>query len=337
METLDRESYTPRDVYKALDERVAGNEQAKKKISLIIWNMFHGRRSVSFLIGPTGCGKTEIIRTLEDNFLNYVRIVDANILNAEGWSSALHLSDVLSDMAEDLREDPALLVIDEFDKKVLPAVGSKGTDYNRMLQHDFLKICDGDTIELKKGDETLFIDCSRLSVIFVGAFTDIRKQKNTVRHPLGFGVQQEDEEPDKEITVNDLIKYGLAPELAGRINRIIQLDTPDNEMMLKIADMTLQNICNEMDISLRFSDELLKQLASHALESGLGARQMRTDILDILDDVLFECPEAKLCDLDAHTAETDCSYSDDDCCDDYEDYYCDDEIAEEDECTPEAA
>ena len=130
--------WTPQMIYEYLDENVYRQENAKKAAAIMLYNHLKGRRRNMILAGPTGCGKTEIWRSLQKRF-PFIKIVNGPQIACDGWKGSYHVKDIfLEEPAEKVKK--MLVVIDEADKLFEPSIGSAGVDYSRKIQNEFLKI-----------------------------------------------------------------------------------------------------------------------------------------------------------------------------------------------------
>ncbi|MCD7745304.1 MAG: AAA family ATPase [Lachnospiraceae bacterium] len=294
------QDWSPQAVYRCLDKEIMGQEKAKRAISVLFYNCLEGRRSTNLLMGSTGTGKTELFRCLRRHYPGRVVVVDASALSAEGWNGAnsTHLSSILRNNPE-IGKMPTLLVFDEFDKCIRPAYGSRGTNYADLLQDNFLKMADGDLVEFGEGSSFIQTDFFNVSIVFMGAFADLKVSADGHR-PVGFcpapGVLPA-ASGQEEISVDDLIQYGLKRELAGRIQRLIRMEELSFETMLQIAKKTVFHLSQEYNSSIWIDTPSLEQMAQAALDSGLGARFIRSCLLERMDAIQFEDPSAAVYDI----------------------------------------
>ena len=129
--------WTPQMIYEYLNEHVYRQENAKKAAAIMLYNHLKGRRRNMILAGPTGCGKTEIWRTLQKRF-PFIKIVNGPQIACDGWKGSYHMKDIfVEEPAEKAKK--MLVVIDEADKLFEPSIGAAGVDYARKIQNEFLK------------------------------------------------------------------------------------------------------------------------------------------------------------------------------------------------------
>ena len=181
---------SPTDIYNIINGGVSGQEVAKRAAALVVYNHVHGRKRNAVFAGPTGCGKSEIWRVLSRRF-PFIRIFDATLISADGWKGSLHFRSILEFVPEAERAH-MVMVLDEADKMIAPAVGSGGCDFGLKVQDNLLKILDGDmlTFEAEEKRDGFSCDCSGVSVVLLGAFERVYKRKNR-RQPnsIGFNSQ----------------------------------------------------------------------------------------------------------------------------------------------------
>lgn len=295
------DGWSPRSIYDYLCRRIQGQEEAKKAAAMITYNHVEGRRSNSVFCGPSGCGKSEIWRHLAKDYPKIIRILDASRLTADGWKGSLHLRDIFEGIpAEDIISRGLIVVLDEADKICCEsAIGSGGTNYNALVQNSLLKMMDGDTIEFGNEDSkpAFRVDCSRVSVVLLGAFEHLlqNKSSNAGGSGIGFGASPrvECDYTNTEISYEDLIASGMRREIAGRINRIVPLHpltVSDYKALLTgpIIDDLQAAGRYKIEIDNRFVDILSEQ----ASQKELGARWMRSQVMNVLDDLMFDDPSA---------------------------------------------
>lgn len=277
---------------------IIGQDAAVKAAAMTVYNHYEGRPSVSLFIGPTGSGKTEIWRALQREYgAQSITIVDASNLTAEGWKGSNKLSGIFRAMDSDARRKRVILVLDEADKIIEPVYGSNGTNYSEIIQSQLLRMCDHDTLFFGCDDGNgapLCVDCSNVSVVMLGAFSKLCEQKAARRKPIGFVCDQvrHTQEAHQEITVEDLIAYGMRAELAGRINRIVCLHPLSVRDMARIGQAETERLSAVLRRPVKISPDALIMIGRMAQREGLGARWVKSRIGQIIDDMIYDAPTA---------------------------------------------
>lgn len=295
------DNWSPKDVEQWLHSDIGGivgQDAACRAASMIIYNHFERRPSVSLFIGPTGCGKTEIWRALRREYsADNVHIIDASTLTAEGWRGSNKISSIFRSIRPD-RRGRCILVLDEFDKVLEPQYGAQGTNYSDLIQNQLLRLCDHDTLFFGAGDDStsaLSVDCAGVSVVMLGAFSRLRERKAIGQKHIGFGTAPvpAGDKQTEEITVDDLIEYGMRAELAGRINRIICMDSLTIQGLIRIGKDEADHLSLLLDRPIDIAPDALIMLARIALHKGLGARWMKFKIGTMIDDMIYDNPDAQ--------------------------------------------
>ncbi len=293
--------YTPKEIYGMIDRKVYGQQEAKKAASLVVYNWLEGRRSNVIFCGPTGCGKSEIWRCLAREFPDSIRIVDASRLSADGWKGSVHVRDFFEGTESEmnaLAKRGRILVLDEADKLCCErAYSSNGTDYNALVQNSLLKMLDGDVISFGKEDnkQAFSVDCSKVSVVMLGAFEYLMRDKGTRDSRMGFGGTPRItcDYSNTEITHEDLVQAGMRREIAGRINFIVPLNPLDEkDYQAILTGLMLEDLQCFTGKKILLSRESIEYLCQQAVSSRLGVRWMRSRILRAVYDLEFDDPDA---------------------------------------------
>ena len=293
------DDWSPKDIERWLHSDVGGivgQDAACRAAALIVYNHFERRPSVSLFVGPTGCGKTEIWRALRREYsADNVVIIDASTLTAEGWKGSNKISSIFRSIRPN-RRGRCILVLDEFDKVLEPQYGAQGTNYSDLIQNQLLRLCDHDTLFFGAGDDSdsaLSVDCAGVSVVMLGAFSRLRERKAHNQKHIGFGSAPAEDIQAEEITVDDLIEYGMRAELAGRINRIVCMDPLSVQDLLRIGQDESNRLSLLLDRPVDIVPDALIILARIALHKGLGARWMKSKIGTMIDDMIYDNPDAQ--------------------------------------------
>lgn len=290
-------SITPHNIYEYLNQYIYGQDAAKRAASMLMYHHLHGNSRNIVMAGATGCGKTEIWRALSKKF-DFVRIINGPQLNCDGWKGSYHIKDIFWDEPKSVAEH-LVIVIDESDKLFEPSIGASGTDFARKIQNELLKIMDGDTLTFvseNNKNEKVTVDCSGISVVFCGSFERMLQAKSESSENIGFGRQERKESSIAECTEEDLIQYGnVRREIAGRISQIVTLDTldaADFEAIMQSEMSPIQKMEKAHNVSLAVDKDSRKKLASDAAKSGLGCRYIRSKLQSMLDEQMFDTPDA---------------------------------------------
>lgn len=314
-----------------LDEYVVGQEQAKKAISVAVYNHYKRilvgdkfkdddieiEKSNMLLIGPTGCGKTYIVKTLAKLLDVPLAITDATSLTEAGYIGddiESVLSKLLATANNDVdRAEIGIVFIDEIDK-IAKKNSNRGRDVSgESVQQGLLKLLEGAEVEVPVGASSknamvplTTINTKNILFICGGAFPDLEeiiKERVKKKTSIGFGAELKDScEEDKDIldkvTTEDLRKFGMIPEFLGRLPIVCTLQKLSDEMLVKVLKEPKNAILKqyqkllEMDeVKLEFEDDALLALTRRAEERGTGARGLRSILEEIMLDIMFEIPK----------------------------------------------
>lgn len=329
----------PSEIKAYLDKHIIGQEEAKKTISVAIYNHYKKinyiiqnpnkakmDKSNIIMIGPTGCGKTEIARRIAELLDVPFAICDSTSLTESGYVGddvENILLRLIQDADEDLdRAEIGIIFLDEIDKickrganvSITRDVGGEG------VQQALLKIIEGtiSRVPCNGGrkhpyDDCYEIDTSNILFICSGAFEGMDKVLNENSNKSqnmkirGFSTEQtEDNKEDTTETKTDyskvesthLIKYGLIPELVGRLPVITYVNPLDIDALKRILVepenaivKQYQNLLNLDDINLKFTKEAIEEIAKIAFDKNVGARGLRGIIEKTMNDIMFKAPD----------------------------------------------
>lgn len=283
---------------------IVGQDAAVKAASLILYNHINGRTSVSLFAAPSGSGKTYLWRILQKECgADKIVIHDASTLTAEGWKGDNKISTIFRELPPEHR-GRILLVLDEFDK----LLESGGKNYYGIIQNQLLRLCDHDPLFFGSDSEKgFYVDTSGVSVVLLGAFQCLMEKKSRDSSSIGFGGQPHHEcnYGNSEITIEDLIDFGMRRELAGRITRVTCMNPLSIEDLTNIGQQEVSKLEKQFQRKITVDYSVILDLAYKAAKKGLGARWLKAQLNNSIDSLLYDNPNADSFTIDFNTLDAD--------------------------------
>ncbi|MBQ4494166.1 MAG: ATP-dependent Clp protease ATP-binding subunit ClpX [Selenomonadaceae bacterium] len=320
----------PKEICAQLDEYVIGQAEAKKTLSVAVYNHYKrigqvkgGKEDVELqksnilMIGPTGCGKTLLAQTMAKILNVPIALVDANSLTEAGYvgedTEDVLLALIQAANGDIVKAERGIIYIDEVDK-IARKPGMYRDISGEGVQQALLKILEGTRVNVpiqgnkrntQAPPEMVAFNTKNILFICGGAFNDLDQiiEKRTRGSQVGFGaaVESKDEKDIgktlKDVQPDDLINGGLIPEFVGRLPIIVTLDALDEgalvDIMTKPRNALIKQYQKLMQMDgakLTFEDEALRLIAKEAIQRKTGARGLRSILERIMRNVMFEVP-----------------------------------------------
>ena len=318
----------PHKIKATLDEYVIGQEYAKKVMSVAVYNHYKRvatdtmdeiaiEKSNMLMIGPTGCGKTYLVKTLAKLLDVPLAIADATSLTEAGYIGddvESVLSKLLQAADNDVdRAEHGIVFIDEIDKIAKKQNTNSRDVSGESVQQGLLKLLEGAEVEVPVGatSKNAMVPLTTINtrnILFIcgGAFPNLEgiiKKRLMKKTSIGFGADLKDRFDEEEniiaqVTNEDLREYGFIPEFIGRLPMIFTLEGLTKEMLVKILKEPKNAILKQYqklleldEVKLEFDEGALEAIAEQALKKKTGARALRAIIEKFMLDIMYEIPK----------------------------------------------
>ena len=318
----------PHHIKASLDEYVVGQEYAKKVMSVAVYNHYKRiasdnkdgveiEKSNMLMIGPTGSGKTYLVKTLAKLLDVPLAITDATSLTEAGYIGddiESVVSKLLAAADNDVEKaEHGIIFIDEIDKIAKKRNANQRDVSGESVQQGMLKLLEGAEVEVPVGASSknamvpmTMVNTKDILFICGGAFPDIEeiiKERLNKEASIGFKADLKDKYDNDEnllqkVTMEDVRKFGMIPEFLGRLPVMFSLEALTEDMLIRILKEPKNAILKQYqkllamdEVKLEFTDEALAAIAKKAKEKKVGARALRSIIEEFMLDIMYEIPK----------------------------------------------